>query len=346
MDTITHGFLGAAVAQAAFGKRLPRGAALIGAVGAMLPDADVFIYSFNDPTVGWLFHRHFTHSLVFIPIGGLIAALPFLFLKRHTNYKPWVVVAAIISYATHGLLDMLTSYGTQLFWPFSNYRVAVDWIGIVDPIYTVPLAIGVYLTLRTGQARAARTALLLTTLYICFGGWQHYRGVEAQAQLAAIRGHQIEQNEQARVMPAPGWLVMWRSVYAADGRLYVDGMRMSWFGAARLLEGGSADLTTFDKLPATAQANAETRRRFTIFHWFAGGLIALVPGEANAYGDERITFEVESLTPMWGLKIDEATGESRRWSPAESRRNFGRALHTLIIGDERYRTLEEIKQAR
>ncbi|MEP7340128.1 MAG: metal-dependent hydrolase [Acidobacteriota bacterium] len=343
MDTITHGFLGAAVAQAAFGKRLPRGAALIGAVGAMLPDADIFIYSFNDPTVGWLFHRHFTHALAFIPIGGLIAALPFLFLKRFKDYKPWVILAAIISYATHGALDMLTSYGTQLFRPFSDTRVALDWIGIVDPVYSLPLVVGVYLTARTGRSRAARVALLVTTLYICFGGWQHHRGVDAQTQLAAMRGHQIG---HFRVMPAPGWLVMWRSVYTANGQLYADGLRLNWFGAPRVLEGGSADLTTFDDLPVVAQTNAETRRRFAIFHWFAEGLIAPVAAETSAYGDERITFEVESLTPMWGLKIDEATGEARGWNPTGPRRNIGRALRTLVVGDARYRTLEEIKQAR
>ena len=164
-----------------------------------------------------------------------------------------------------------------------------------------------------------------------------------QKQLAAMRGLWIE---HSRVMPAPGWLVMWRSVYTANGQLYVDGMRLRWFGAPRVLEGGSADLTTFDDLPAAAQTNAETRRRFASFHWFAGGLIAPVVGETNAYGDERITFEVESLTPLWGLKIDEATGEAQRWSPAESRRNLGRALRMLVVGDARYRTLEEIKKVR
>ena len=70
------------------------------------------------------------------------------------------------------------------------------------------------------------------------------------------------------MLPAPGWLVMWRSVYTANGpageKLYADGMRLNWFRAPRVLEGGSADLTTFDDLPASARANAETRRRFAI----------------------------------------------------------------------------------
>src|SRR5262245_40166851 len=139
MDTITHGFLGAAASQALLKRRLPRGAGLVGAIGGMLPDLDIFIRSSSDPTVGWFFHRNFTHSLIFIPLGGLIAALPFLCFQRFRNQKREVILAAIIGYATHALLDAFTSYGTQLFWPFSNYRVAWDWIGIVDPIYSLIL---------------------------------------------------------------------------------------------------------------------------------------------------------------------------------------------------------------
>src|SRR5689334_8377611 len=188
MDTITHAVLGAAISQTILKKRVPRGVGLIGALAAALPDADIFISSSSDPTVSWLFHRHFTHSIVVMPVGGLIAALPFLFLKRFKDHKPWVILAAITCYATHAPLDSFTSYGTQLFWPFSNTRVALDWIGIVDPVYSLPLLAGVIWTARTGHARAARIALVLTSLYLCFGGWQHHRAVQTQQQLAAMRG--------------------------------------------------------------------------------------------------------------------------------------------------------------
>src|SRR5215471_15616165 len=114
MDSITQGVLGAAAAQSVLARRLPRGAGLIGAIGGMAADLDIFIYSFSDPTVSWTFHRNFTHSLIFIPIGGLISALPFLWMKRFKDQKRNVILAAIIGYATHGLLDAFTSYGTQL----------------------------------------------------------------------------------------------------------------------------------------------------------------------------------------------------------------------------------------
>ena len=43
-----------------------------------------------------------------------------------------------IGYATHGIIDSLTSYGTQLFWPFSNDRFATNTISIIDPLFTLP----------------------------------------------------------------------------------------------------------------------------------------------------------------------------------------------------------------
>lgn len=342
MDSITQGILGAAAAQAVMKKRLPRGAGLIGAVAGMVPDLDVFIHSFNDPTVGWLFHRHFTHSLFFIPIGGVLAALPFLFLQRFRNHKRDVILAAIIGYATHAPLDMFTSYGTQMFWPLTNTRVALDWMAIVDPFYSLPLLLGVIWTARTNRARPVRITLLITTLYICFGGWQHHRGIEAQKQLAEMRGHQIE---HSRLMPAPGWLILWKSVYVSGGRLHSDGVRIPWFGATRILPGASANRTTFNDLPLNAQNNLETRRRFEIFQWFADGLIATIPGEQDAYGDMRITSTVEGLTPLWGLKLNSATGEASRWSPTINQgRSFGLILKGLVFNDPAYLKLEELKR--
>jgi inner membrane protein len=342
MDTITQGVLGAAAAQSVLSRRLPRGAGLIGAIGGMAADLDIFIYSFNDPTVSWTFHRHFTHSLIFIPLGGLIVALPFLLMKRFKDHKREVLLAAIIGYATHGLLDAFTSYGTQLLWPFTNLRVAWDWIPIVDPIYTIPLWIGVIMTARTGNPKAVRTAFLLTSLYICFGGWQHHRAAKAQQDLAAMRGHRIE---HSRVMPAPGWLLFWRSLYVSNGRLYVDGLETRWFGRTLALEGGSANLTTLNDLPESARSNAESRRRFEVLNWFADRLIAPIAtaGGESVYGDMRFTSAVESLTPLWGLQFDPASGDSRRWSPPPNQgREFGKMIKALVLGDARYKSLAEL----
>jgi inner membrane protein len=340
MDSITQGILGAAAAQSIMLRRLPHSAGLIGAIGGMAADLDVFIRSSTDPTVAWVFHRHFTHSLFFIPIGGLVAALPFLLMKRFEGYKREVILASLIGYATHAPLDMFTNYGTQLFWPFSNFRVALDWIGIVDPVYTIPLWIGVILTAKMKNPKFVRTALLLTTLYIGFGGWQHHRAVNIQKELAKLRAAKIE---HSRVMPAPGWLILWRSVYVADGRLYTDGIRIPWAGQARVLEGNSSDATTIDDLPDSAKKNNEAQRRFNVLYWFADRLIAPIDGSRYTHGDMRITSEVESLTPLWGLQFDPVTGEATVWrTSATISRNLPALLKSLVFDDPRYKTISDL----
>ncbi|MBP7273470.1 MAG: metal-dependent hydrolase [Saprospiraceae bacterium] len=53
------------------------------------------------------------------------------------TYLDWVKLF-FWSIFTHPILDCFTSYGTQLFQPFNNYRVAFNVVSVVDPIYTLP----------------------------------------------------------------------------------------------------------------------------------------------------------------------------------------------------------------
>ncbi len=51
--------------------------------------------------------------------------------------KDWVLLFGL-GFLTHTLLDAFTPFGTQLFLPFSDVRVSLDAIAVVDPIYTIP----------------------------------------------------------------------------------------------------------------------------------------------------------------------------------------------------------------
>ena len=77
MDPLTQGTIGAVLPQAFGGKNLGI-VAMLGFFSGMAPDLDIFIRSSTDPLLSLEYHRQFTHSLVFIPFGGLICAL-FLF---------------------------------------------------------------------------------------------------------------------------------------------------------------------------------------------------------------------------------------------------------------------------
>jgi inner membrane protein len=318
MDTLTHGLLGAAASQAVFAKQLPHSAGLIGLVAGMAPDLDLFMASGADPVASIIYHRQFTHSLIFIPLGALLVSLLFVWIKPFKGARPAVFGAAAVGYGLHGLLDACTSYGTLLLWPFSHHRIAWDIIAIVDPIFTVTLLVGVLWTLVRRHAKPARMAVCLAAIYLSFGFWQWHRAVGVQHQLAAARGHVIEHN---RVMPLPGSLVAWRSVYISAGDIYVDGVRVPWWKGARVKTGGVTHLATFDIVPRHMAERDDTRRIFEVFAWFADGLIAPIDGVSSTIGDMRYAPEASSLMPLWGMQFDgQRTNGPTRWRPPDSSR--------------------------
>lgn len=87
MDTFTHGLLGAAASQAIFAKQLPRSAGLIGFIAGMAPDLDLFLGSGTDPVASILYHRQFTHSLIFIPLGALLVSLLCIWTKPYKGVR-------------------------------------------------------------------------------------------------------------------------------------------------------------------------------------------------------------------------------------------------------------------
>lgn len=92
------------------------------------------------------FHRGFIHSILFTIIGAFVFGWLVFWLynrgrrKDTTTQKDWIWLF-FLSLFTHSILDSFTPYGTQLFTPFSNYRVAINNISVVDPAYTLPFLI-------------------------------------------------------------------------------------------------------------------------------------------------------------------------------------------------------------
>ncbi|MDH3284304.1 MAG: metal-dependent hydrolase [Acidobacteriota bacterium] len=297
MDPFTQGALGAAAAQAIVGARLGRRAALVGMVGGALADADVVLRGLADPAFPVALHRHFTHALSFVPAGGLIAAAPFL---RRPGERAAVIAAAMIAYATHPLLDACTSYGTLLYWPFSQRRVAWDVISIVDPVFTGILLCGVLASLKWRATGPARAALALCLAYLAIGGVQHARAAGAQEQLVLTRGHTVA---EARVMPTLANLVVWRSVYRAGDTLYADAIRAEPLGRVTVSVGDTAPSVAESDLPTRAGRDERVRRVFRGFAWFAGGLTAVVSEEPLVVGDARYSLRTGGFEPLWGIEI-------------------------------------------
>jgi len=101
-----------------------------------------------------------------------------------------------LAFFTHILLDSCTTFGTQLFMPFFNYRVAFNNIAVADPFYTIPFLICVIIFsyLKRGTKKRAffnwlgigisSTYMLFTIVNKCyvdhvFDKALHHRGIEA-----------------------------------------------------------------------------------------------------------------------------------------------------------------------
>ncbi|MEZ4872073.1 MAG: metal-dependent hydrolase [Bdellovibrionales bacterium] len=268
-------------------------------LAGMAPDLDVLIRSSEDPLVYLEFHRQFTHSLAFIPIGGFICALVFyLIFKSWRDDFKGLYLYSVMGYGTHGLLDACTSYGTQLFWPFSSIRISWDTISIIDPIFTLPLIVCVGLTLWKKQKRFAIVGMILGSLYLSFGFFQLQRALHAGRDLAHQRGHIIS-NIEAK--PSFANLLVFKTIYETDDKYYVDAVRL---GLNEKIYPGDSILK-FDKDRDLPQLDEESTSRKDIerFRWFSQGFIALHPHLENHVIDVRYSMLPNQIEPLWGVQV-------------------------------------------
>jgi inner membrane protein len=272
----------------------------------MLADADVLLRPLADPAFPVEFHRHFTHSLAFVPLGAAVVAAPFAAMKEWPRAA--VFVAALAAYATHPLLDACTSYGTLLYWPFSLRRVSWDCISIVDPVFTLLLLLGVTVAFAKRSRAPALVALLAATAYLSLGSMQHARALEVQREIAADRGHVVE---RGRTMPTLGNLIVWRSLYESGGMLHADSIRVPPLGEGELRPGDVTPVATEASIPCVSVELSAIRDGYTgrkraleVFRglsWFADGYISIVSLDPPTVGDARYSLVSAGFEPLWGV---------------------------------------------
>lgn len=334
MDPLTHTLLGATLGYAAFGRRLERAAALAGGLAAFAPDVDAFIRSATDPLLAIEHHRGFTHSFAFAPIGAAVVATLWLVRPawRDRSRWGWLWLCCLLGYLSHALLDASTTYGTQLLWPFSRHRAGWDLIAIIDPLFTLILALALVTALVRQRMPPAAVGLMACGGYIAWGGVQHARAAEAHRHLAAARGHVIERHE---IMPTLGNNLVWRALYLHAGRIHSDRIRVGWFSAPTIREGWSLPmLRAPDLLPAERSRNA--RQSFERFAWFCDGWVARSPADPGLLADMRYSLSAEAFDPIWGLRFTPSGAPTEvTWiNRSRDRRVDPRALWAEIAGDD------------
>ncbi len=215
LDSVTQAALGAAVGVAVMGRTTaPWKAALVGGMVATLPDLDVFIDKGN-AVDDMLLHRAETHAFFWqLLVSPLIAAVIALLTRSFDRYGRWWLLVAL-ALVTHSMLDAMTIYGTRVWLPFSATPVGQGSLFIIDPLYTLPLLIGVLITAfkRSGRTFANTAGLVLSTGYALWS-------VAAQAYVTEVVENSPQAQglggEQIMVTPTPFNTVLWRVVLMRD----------------------------------------------------------------------------------------------------------------------------------
>lgn len=192
MDSFTQIALGAAVAHVTLPKRFGKHRLWIGALWGTLPDLDVYIAPLlfpNDPLAEVQFHRGFSHSVPFFLLLSGVSAfiLKKLFKQETLSLLQWYWSIFLIL-LTHSLLDIFTTWGTQLLWPLS-IKFDLHSIFVVDPLYTLPLVIGLVFYYTKNHIKWIHFGFVLSSLYLLIGlGIQYFitQKIKNEAQLKTV----------------------------------------------------------------------------------------------------------------------------------------------------------------
>lgn len=221
MDSLTQIALGASIGVAVMGRRTAAWkAALWGGVAGLLPDLDVLL-DHGDPVLNMVLHRAETHALFWLALasGPLAWAVTRITQEPTLLRRWWLAIALVLM--THPILDWFTIYGTQLFLPFTDDALGLGSLFIIDPLYSLPLMVGVVWAIRGSNRglRANTVGLAWSCLYIAWSvvAQQHV----LQHAHASLRTAGLS-TEQVFVTPAPFNTVLWR-VVAVDGEHLHEG---------------------------------------------------------------------------------------------------------------------------
>jgi inner membrane protein len=247
---------------------------------------------FTAPLAAFGAGAYYTGSSIFYGLFALTAlgAIPlYRVLQRNIahptaieydpSFRTWTLMY-MLAFLTHWIIDSCTAYGTQIFEPFSNYRVSFNNIAIVDPMYTVPMILGLVGAIFAQKYRTAKRwnylGLILSTLYmgLTFGVKLNMNSVvekSLQAQNIAY--------EEYITYPSIFNTVLWQTTVKAKDTYY--------YGNYSLFD--SSPTIAFIKLPKNHQVidKYDGHEFVEILKWFARDYYNISENE-----DGSLTFNI------------------------------------------------------
>jgi inner membrane protein len=259
MDPVTHGLTGALIAESGFRRRLGGYATLALAGVAMFPDLDI-VYRLEGLPSYIANHRALSHSYVGVFAEGLLLGGILGRIDPKRRYVAWIS-ACWVALLSHQMLDVITSYGTVLLYPFNMTRFYLDWVFIIDFFLSGILALFLILA-RKNPERAeqkARIGLVVAACYVLFCALDHSVALNELKKGAAANGVAFQ---SAAAIPQPIFPVRWSGIL--DGGEYYYQVQFWSF------QQPDPPYEVYNKNTGSMfEQKARTSELGVLYHWFA-----------------------------------------------------------------------------
>ncbi len=327
MDPLSQGLVGTSISHLYIKNRRLILLSIIAFLSAMSPDLDVLFRSDEDPLIFLEYHRQFTHSLIFIPFGGLICTIFFyyVFAKRYEVDFKTVYIVSTISYATHGLVDATTSYGTQLYWPFSNERVAFNLVSVIDPLFTLPILLFLFFSIMKKNYLLSILSVVWMLSYYSLSKYQEQRVTQYMNGVILEREHEPN---AFLIKPSFANIIVWKSIYEHSGKYYVDAIKVGV--EENYLGGTSIEKLDIDKSFPWLDKTSQQARDIERFRWFANGYLSVSPVDSMQIIDVRYSTLPNKVLPLWSIALDKRASNKDHIKYVTSRSTSSRNYKELI----------------
>lgn len=309
MDPLTHVVTGVALSQVV--PAPSRGlAALAGVAFALLPDLD-YLLIYHDRLAFIKYHRGFTHSLT----GLLLFACLGAGLGRLLGGPRWfraLLLIGLLVLASHLFLDWATSYGTQLLNPFTRAKFTLDWLFIIDPIFTGLMTLAALSGLwAAGWSRtAAWCCLSLGGAYILLCGFYHHQALSLARHVFPV----TEPGVTLAALPQPFSPRRWHLVAASPREVRQAFVELPYLPLG-LNPPASPEVPVRPELQAAPRVPPTDYRppsRLEIHRWSA-----VLPGEMDLSSEARQLLETYldfARFPLLAARSADSQGYTLTWA--------------------------------
>ena len=222
MDTLTHALSGALLARATAPDPAKARISTVARVGAgflaaAFPDID-FVLGYISPVAYLTGHRGVTHSILLLPVWAVLLAWILAKIDRGkaVTWRDYVGVCAL-GVGAHILGDLITSFGTIIYAPLSDARVAWNTTFIIDLWFSGIIVAGLIASLLWRRSRVpAAAGLAVLAGYVGFQAVLHSRAVDFGAEYAQRAGFSAP---KVTAIPRPVSPFNW-TVFITEGDRY------------------------------------------------------------------------------------------------------------------------------